>query len=838
MTGRLHLLILALHLAPLMEHVSGCPPGFSKIEKDCIDEDECNPPSDYYDDDPVTPQICGENAACINTEGSFYCQCALGFRSSSQRMNFTAASPEKCIDTFKKEGAWIRNQSVSEVATICLMQRNTSPSHRVDQAVDCGLWNVVPLLFNDCVKLMNIDRNWNTLSHTSIQSIPNMLNMSDINECLENKDTCCPNAECHNVLGSYSCICNEGFVSSTGAESFTFGQRATCEALHLAPLMEHVSGCPPGFSKIEKDCIDEDECNPPSDYYDDDPVTPQICGENAACINTEGSFYCQCALGFRSSSQRMNFTAASPEKCIDTFKKEGAWIRNQSVSEVATICLMQRNTSPSHRVDQAVDCGLWNVVPLLFNDCVKLMNIDRNWNTLSHTSIQSIPNMLNMSDINECLENKDTCCPNAECHNVLGSYSCICNEGFVSSTGAESFTFGQRATCEDRNECVDDSTICGKHTQCVNTPGSYSCVCNPGFGLKSGKAQFTENGESCEEITDQKATTDQTATTDSEDAQGAKDLCKINRFICGGNGTCHNAANGGHRCACHAGFTNYGDPQGRCTELNCDTFASEKHLKMVIPGLQDAVALMRTSCLELSESNTAEQVDGEALLETLLSAIDRLLSRGPLNNNKEVSVLLDLVETALRIIGPLLKHPETRRFKTHTEVELLVQRNASSPQGPLTLSSTHAQLDSHWETAAGDTSYPGFATVSLLSYKGLETSTNNSFSGLKAQEGHSFQINSKVVTATISNKDTSFLKEPVTFTFSHLKESDEGSYTCVYWDAELGEGTWSDRGCFLLQSNATHTVCSCYHLSSFAVLMALYEFKTSKSTQKTGESQI
>ncbi|KAM9473468.1 adhesion G protein-coupled receptor E2-like isoform 5-T5 [Salvelinus alpinus] len=763
MTGRLHLLILALHLAPLMEHVSGCPPGFSKIEKDCIDEDECNPPSDYYDDDPVTPQICGENAACINTEGSFYCQCALGFRSSSQRMNFTAASPEKCID---------------------------------------------------------------------------------INECLENKDTCCPNAECHNVLGSYSCICNEGFVSSTGAESFTFGQRATCEALHLAPLMEHVSGCPPGFSKIEKDCIDEDECNPPSDYYDDDPVTPQICGENAACINTEGSFYCQCALGFRSSSQRMNFTAASPEKCIALHLAplmEHVSGCPPGFSKIEKDCIDEDECNPPS--DYYDDDP---VTPQICGENAACINTEGSFYCQCALGFRSSSQRMNFTaaspekciDINECLENKDTCCPNAECHNVLGSYSCICNEGFVSSTGAESFTFGQRATCEDRNECVDDSTICGKHTQCVNTPGSYSCVCNPGFGLKSGKAQFTENGESCEEITDQKATTDQTATTDSEDAQGAKDLCKINRFICGGNGTCHNAANGGHRCACHAGFTNYGDPQGRCTELNCDTFASEKHLKMVIPGLQDAVALMRTSCLELSESNTAEQVDGEALLETLLSAIDRLLSRGPLNNNKEVSVLLDLVETALRIIGPLLKHPETRRFKTHTEVELLVQRNASSPQGPLTLSSTHAQLDSHWETAAGDTSYPGFATVSLLSYKGLETSTNNSFSGLKAQEGHSFQINSKVVTATISNKDTSFLKEPVTFTFSHLKESDEGSYTCVYWDAELGEGTWSDRGCFLLQSNATHTVCSCYHLSSFAVLMALYEFKTSKSTQKTGESQI
>ncbi len=39
------------------------------------------------------------------------------------------------------------NQSVSGVTTICLTQYNTSPSHRVDQVVDCGLCNVGPLLF-------------------------------------------------------------------------------------------------------------------------------------------------------------------------------------------------------------------------------------------------------------------------------------------------------------------------------------------------------------------------------------------------------------------------------------------------------------------------------------------------------------------------------------------------------------------------------------------------------------------------------------------------------------------------------------------------------------------
>ncbi len=67
-------------------------------------------------------------------------------------------------------------ESVSGVTTICLTQCNTSPSHRVDQVVDCGLWNVGPLLFNGCAKLLDIGRILNTLSYTPIQSIPNMLN--------------------------------------------------------------------------------------------------------------------------------------------------------------------------------------------------------------------------------------------------------------------------------------------------------------------------------------------------------------------------------------------------------------------------------------------------------------------------------------------------------------------------------------------------------------------------------------------------------------------------------------------------------------------------------------
>ncbi|XP_048010458.1 uncharacterized protein LOC125244414 [Megalobrama amblycephala] len=52
----------------------------------------------------------------------------------------------------------------------------------VDQVVDCGLWDVGPLLFNGCVKLLDIGRNWNTLSYTLIQSIPNMLNGAEMSD--------------------------------------------------------------------------------------------------------------------------------------------------------------------------------------------------------------------------------------------------------------------------------------------------------------------------------------------------------------------------------------------------------------------------------------------------------------------------------------------------------------------------------------------------------------------------------------------------------------------------------------------------------------------------------
>lgn len=59
---------------------------------------------------------------------------------------------------------------------------------------------------------------------------------------------------------------------------------------------------------------------------------------------------------------------------------------------------------------------------------------------------------------------------------------------------------------------------------------------------------------------------------------------------------------------------------------------------------------------------------------------------------------------------------------------------------------------------------------------------------------------------------------------SSVLQSSDANTTCVYW-SEDGEGAWSIQGCTSVMSNSTQTVCSCTHLSSFALLRGIQENK-------------
>ncbi|KAJ0033205.1 hypothetical protein NQD34_000312 [Periophthalmus magnuspinnatus] len=406
-------------------------------------------------------------------------------------------------------------------------------------------------------------------------------------------------------------------------------------------------------------------------------------------------------------------------------------------------------------------------------------------------------------DYNECVV--DNPCPqHSQCFNTNGSYYCQCLRGYRERKGRQNFN--HEGHCEDINECTELSGTCGFGATCMNNIGGYNCTCRSGY------------------VND---TTDlpQGVCVDIDECADAKlkqeDIC--------GNGYCENL-NGSYWCKCPQGYTNYGKWRTPCSELDCESFnAPETSPSPSLSGLAAIFSMMRNSCLALSTSTVPDEgkANGEALLEKFFTAAEALLSpMQPLDRGEDVTDLLHTVEDSIRFIGPQLKQKTNKIETTETDAEIAVQRGDTRPTGAVSLINENARLDMDWAAASGTGPYPGFAMAALLSYKNLDKYVKQSFDELKEQEegktDPTFQINSKVASVVVSNPSTQNLSHPVYITLKHIKANEASEvlkYKCVYWSER---GTWSTDGCREHKSNATYTVCRCEHLSSFAVLMALY----------------
>ncbi|XP_009951452.1 PREDICTED: G-protein coupled receptor 64-like, partial [Leptosomus discolor] len=84
---------------------------------------------------------------------------------------------------------------------------------------------------------------------------------------------------------------------------------------------------------------------------------------------------------------------------------------------------------------------------------------------------------------------------------------------------------------------------------------------------------------------------------------------------------------------------------------------------------------------------------------------------------------------------------------------------------------------------------------------------------------------SNVISSSVANLTVSNLKANVTVVLQNIRPNqDNSTVRCVFWDFNKngGHGGWSYEGCIVKESRVNETVCSCNHLTSFAVLMNLY----------------
>ncbi|XP_028301523.1 adhesion G protein-coupled receptor L2 isoform X25 [Gouania willdenowi] len=131
----------------------------------------------------------------------------------------------------------------------------------------------------------------------------------------------------------------------------------------------------------------------------------------------------------------------------------------------------------------------------------------------------------------------------------------------------------------------------------------------------------------------------------------------------------------------------------------------------------------------------------------------------------------------------------------------------------------------------------GVAKLVFVLYKNLSQFLSTENATIKmANEGYgrnvSVAVNSDIIAASI-NKESSrvFINEPVIFTLEHIDMEHYFNSNCSFWNYSERSmmGHWSTQGCKLLDSNKTHTTCSCSHLTNFAILMAHREITTNGS---------
>ncbi|XP_043832090.1 adhesion G protein-coupled receptor E5 isoform X2 [Dromiciops gliroides] len=166
------------------------------------------------------------------------------------------------------------------------------------------------------------------------------------------------------------CTCKNGFASSTGEKYFS-------DPLEI--------------------CDDINECVPPTDVS---------CGQNADCVNTEGSYHCTCISGYALPSGEKTFPNATMNNCQDV---------NECVP-------------PS-----TISCGQNAACVNTYGDyhctCIPGYKLPSGEKTFPNAT------MNDCQDVDECQLNSSLCAPHGVCMDTPpGSYSCECKLGFAKSS--------------------------------------------------------------------------------------------------------------------------------------------------------------------------------------------------------------------------------------------------------------------------------------------------------------------------------------------------------------------------------------------------------------------
>ncbi|XP_067260251.1 adhesion G protein-coupled receptor E3-like [Chanodichthys erythropterus] len=193
-----------------------------------------------------------------------------------------------------------------------------------------------------------------------------------------------------------------------------------------------------------------------------------------------------------------------------------------------------------------------------------------------------------------------------------------------------------------------------------------------------------------------------------------------------------------------------------------------------------------SSSSSVSPAELASQ--GNSMLKTSEKLISTLVK--PTDTSGNISFTLDAVEGRVFMVGPnvaLNKIPRLDTTNSSVDIDLIgIAKNNNERS----------------------------AAVAFMSFNTMENLLKPDF--FNTSNDTIKTMMSTVISATLPKTTNTKLTKPVNFTLKHIREFDpSGSLSCVYWNIS----EWIVDGCSVLETNSSYTVCSCVHLSTFALIM-------------------
>ncbi|XP_054916683.1 sushi, nidogen and EGF-like domain-containing protein 1 isoform X1 [Poeciliopsis prolifica] len=506
-----------------------CPPGYMGVHCQ-TDIDEC-------EDRP-----CLNNASCVQGDGNFTCVCEPGFTGMRCETDINECESQPCLNG---------GECVDQVA---------------------GFTCACPVAFTG------------TFCETELMNSTDPHNQTV--ECL-----CQNGGVCVGINGT--CECPPGYTG------------AYCQLGITQTLCSNSRTCPDGSPCLEYGgaylCTCHTGVEPDQmDFY---PVQPQSVCDSSPCLNggycyeRDGGYTCECRYGYSGKhceKVRLNTCASSPCRNGGSCKEEGGSYRcvcpyrftgkhcevgkpdpcSSTPCQNGGTCFHYLGKYKCECTDEysGKDCQISrsSLHPSAELGCglpphVKHAEVQFSSTTpgsvaayVCHSGFTSVPRATQSTcstqgewsqppvckEINECLS--QPCLNGGSCQNKIGSYKCVCKDGFS----------GKRCQI-DTNECLSEP--CMNKGTCEDQPGSYLCHCPQGF--KGQNCEIEQdgcesspclNGGVCRGYRQYYACTCKDGFF-GERCQMLEDPCVLKP--CGTRGSCWSDRRGNYNCVCKVGLT-------------------------------------------------------------------------------------------------------------------------------------------------------------------------------------------------------------------------------------------------------------------------------------------